>query len=106
LLVDNQLPVALARFLASRGECKHVLDIGLAESSDTEIWRYACLNDCVVVSKDADFLHLASMAGSTGRLVWIRIGNCRNKALLAAMETLWPKVEAALAAGDRIVELR
>jgi predicted nuclease of predicted toxin-antitoxin system len=34
-LVDNQLPAALARFLASRGvECQHVLDLDLAESTD------------------------------------------------------------------------
>ena len=30
LLVDNQLPVALARYLAANGlECAHVQDIGL-----------------------------------------------------------------------------
>jgi hypothetical protein len=34
-LVDNQLPAALARFLASRGvECQHVLELDLAESTD------------------------------------------------------------------------
>jgi predicted nuclease of predicted toxin-antitoxin system len=56
-LVDNQLPAALARFLASHGtECQHVLDIGLAGDSDAEIWEYASQNDYVVISKDADFL--------------------------------------------------
>ncbi len=30
LLVDNQLPPALARFLTANGfDCRHVLDIGL-----------------------------------------------------------------------------
>ena len=106
-LVDNQLPVALARFLTARGlECLHVLDVQLAESSDSVIWGYACQNDYVVISKDADFLYLAKARDAKGRLIWIRIGNCRTKPLLAAMEILWPKVEAALAAGDRIIELR
>ena len=41
-LVDNQLPVALARFLTSAGsESLHVIDVGLAQASDSEIWRYA-----------------------------------------------------------------
>ena len=106
-LVDNQLPAALARFLASRGaECEHVLDIGLAEASDTEIWNYASRNDCVVISKDEDFLYLANAPGAKARFVWIRFGNCRKKALLAAIEDLWPKVEAGLNGGDRVIELR
>ncbi len=35
LLVDNQLPSALARFLSANGvESQHVLDIGLDAASD------------------------------------------------------------------------
>jgi predicted nuclease of predicted toxin-antitoxin system len=49
--VDNQLPAALARFLASRGvDCQHVLDVNLGKSSDAEIWEYANRHDCVVIS--------------------------------------------------------
>ena len=40
------------------------------------------------------------------RFVWVRFGNCRTKTLLAAVENLWPKIEAGLKAGDRIIELR
>jgi predicted nuclease of predicted toxin-antitoxin system len=106
-LVDNQLPAALARFLASRGvECQRVLDIDLAEATDIEIWAYACRNDCVVISKDEDFLYLANAPRSEARFIWIRFGNCRTKALLAAIERLWPKIEAGIKAGDRIIELR
>jgi len=106
-LVDNQLPAALARFLASRGaECEHVLDVGLAEASDTEIWNYASRNDCVLISKDEDYLYLANAPGAKARFVWIRFGNCRKKALLAAIESLWPKVVAGLKEGDRVIELR
>jgi predicted nuclease of predicted toxin-antitoxin system len=106
-LVDNQLPAALARFLASRGvECQHVLEVGLADATDAEIWEHASRNDCVVISKDADFLYLANAPGAKARFLWIRFGNCRTKVLLAAIEDLWPKVEAGLKAGDRVIELR
>jgi predicted nuclease of predicted toxin-antitoxin system len=97
-LIDNQLPAALARFLSSRGvECQHVLDLDLGGAPDAAIWEYASRNDCIVISKDEDFLYLANIPSSKA---------CRTKALLAAMERLWPKIEAGLKAGDRIIELR
>ncbi|HCC59083.1 MAG TPA: hypothetical protein DEQ47_17840 [Solibacterales bacterium] len=106
-LVDNQLPAALARFLTSRGvDCQHVLDLNLGDASDAEIWAHACQNDCIVISKDEDFLYLANARPAKGRLVWIRFGNCRTKVLLAAVERLWPRIEAGLNAGDRVIELR
>ena len=64
LLVDNQLPAALARFLAARGlECQHVLDVNLAQATDLQIWRYAASHQIIVVSKDEDFFHLAARPG-------------------------------------------
>jgi hypothetical protein len=45
-LVDNQLPIALARFLSSLGvECTHVLDLGLAQASDQKIWQWAKVSE-------------------------------------------------------------
>jgi predicted nuclease of predicted toxin-antitoxin system len=106
-LVDNQLPTALARFLRSRGvDCQHVLDINLGGAADAAIWHYASQNGCVVISKDEDFLYMANIPSAKARLVWIRIGNCRTKVLLAAVERLWPKIEAGLEAGERVIEVR
>ncbi len=106
-LVDNQLPAALARVLTSRGvDCQHVLDLGLAGATDAAIWDYANRNDCIVISKDEDFLYLAKNPSAKTRLVWVRFGNCRRSAVLDAIERLWPKIEAGLKAGDRIIELR
>lgn len=51
-LVDNQLPTALARHLAARGEeCIHVMDAGLEQASDSEIWRYAA-DRKMIITKD------------------------------------------------------
>jgi predicted nuclease of predicted toxin-antitoxin system len=50
-LVDNQLPLALAQHLRTRGlDCQHVLDIGLAEASDADICRYAEAQARVILS--------------------------------------------------------
>ena len=51
-LVDNQLPVALARHLRKNGhDCEHVLDLGLTNASDTDICRYAERENRVIISK-------------------------------------------------------
>ena len=40
-LVDNQLPLALAKFLISKGHhATHVLELGLASARDSEIWNW------------------------------------------------------------------
>ena len=85
LLVDNQLPVTLARYFTSVGhECQHVVDLQLEAASDAEIWQYACQQGSVVVSKDEDFLYLASRAESAARLPWVRLGNCPTGVLIEA----------------------
>mgnify|MGYP001609326662 CR=1 FL=1 len=106
-LVDNQLPVALARFLSSAGsDSLHVLDVGLSHASDSEIWRYAGERQFVLVSKDLDFFQRAAQPGAPVQLVWIRLGNCRKAELLAAVERTWSRVCACLQAGERVVEIR
>ena len=106
-LVDNQLPQALARFFISRGhEAKHVLDLGLDEASDSVIWKYAGENRCVIVTKDEDFFSLSLQGAMETQVVWVRLGNCRTPALLAAFENALPKLIQALQQGGRVVELR
>lgn len=105
-LVDNQLPIALARFLAARGcDCQHVADIGLDDALGAEIWRYANEHGRIVISKDEDFFYRANRGDTKARFLWVRLGNCRTSALLAAFERLWPRIEESLAAGEGVIEL-
>lgn len=106
-LVDNQLPAALARFLDSNGiRSVHVLDIGLDEASDRDIWAYAKANGFTVVSKDDDFFHLATVDTDGPVLIWVRLGNCRKAELLATFGEVLPRLINLLSAGQKIVELR
>lgn len=99
--------MALSHFLVSLGcDCAHVMDADLAEASDVEIWRYACANDRIVITKDEDFLHLATRDLGKAGLIWVRLGNCRTTALLAEFGRLWTRIQASLNAGDRIIEIR
>ena len=108
LLVDNQLPLALARYLAANGwECLHVQDVGLASADDSAIWQYAKDRNLVIISKDEDFQALANRQRSIPpQVVWVRLGNCRKAALLEAFAKILPALHDKLAAGDAVVEIR
>ena len=108
LLVDNQLPVALARYLSAHAwECIHVRDVGLDEVSDQDIWEYAKTRSLTIITKDEDFQALANRQGSVPpQVVWVRLGNCRKRALLAAFSRILPSLKELLAAGDAVVEIR
>ena len=106
-LIDNQLPPALAKFLIQEGHiAEHVSDVGLSEASDAEICRHAAENSLVIVSKDEDFSQTALRPESGLQVVWVRLGNCRKSALLAAFESSLPAVRLAIEAGERLIEVR
>jgi len=106
-LIDNQLPAALAVYLRKKGvDCQHVLDVGLSEASDVDLCRYAAAHNRIIISKDEDFFYLGSNHKAQFQLVWVRLGNCRTADLLSAFERVWPKLEASLKAGERIIEIR
>jgi predicted nuclease of predicted toxin-antitoxin system len=58
------------------------------------------------VSKDEDFYFLAAKPGGDGRLVWVKIGNCRKKVLLEKFGAQLGAIVAALEADNQIVEIR
>ena len=108
LLVDNQLPVALARFLSANGwECCHVADVGLDAVSDSIIWQYAKERGMTIITKDEDFQFLANRQGSIPpKVVWVRLGNCRKTELLDTFAKLIPSLRELLAAGNAVIEVR
>jgi len=106
-LIDNQLPAALAQYLRKRGfDCQHVVEAGLGDALDSDVRRYAELQERIIISKDEDFFYFAKRREAKIKLIWIRLGNCRTSALLAAFERSWPRIESCLKAGDRIIEIR
>ena len=104
-LIDAQLPPALCQWLQARGhDATHVFDIGLSGASDDAIARQAIANQAMIISKDEDFLILR-LPNRFG-LLWLRCGNATNRALTDWLDARWDRVEALLAAGERMIELR
>jgi predicted nuclease of predicted toxin-antitoxin system len=105
-VVDNQLPPRISRFLADRGhDAVHVSMIGLDTADDQSLWAWALRESRVLVSKDEDFVYLAHRRLDRGRLLWVRLGNCRREAILLAFDRSIETIVAAFESGERVVEL-
>ena len=106
-IVDANLPPALARALTAQGHhADHVSDVGLRESEDDPIWDYALRHQAVIITKDEDFPRLLARPLPVPAIVWLRVGNCRNTALLSWFLALLPAVRERLEMGDRLIEIR
>jgi predicted nuclease of predicted toxin-antitoxin system len=79
--------------------------VGLDSSSDEVLWSWAAREERIVVSKDEDLFFLANRGGDRGRLLWVRIGNCRRERLHEVFTRSLASIEAAFESGQRIVEL-
>ncbi len=75
-------------------------------ATDVEIFELAKSSARVVVTKDDDFARRSNLLGAPPQILWLRLGNCRNTALLQTLDTAWPSIEDALVKGERIIELR
>ncbi len=103
-LIDNQLPAALARFIQTefKVQATHVIDVGLRDASDAEIWNYVSESDSILISKDEDFANMVLLV-PTAKLIWVRFGNCRKEFLLKLFQHMWSRILDRLDGGDRLI---
>ncbi len=59
----------------------------------------------VIVTKDQDFADFARAGKITDGVLWLRIGNVTNRALLRKLEPLMPRIIAAFEAAETLVEV-
>jgi predicted nuclease of predicted toxin-antitoxin system len=59
----------------------------------------------IIVSKDADFVTLATMEETGPPVIWIRLGNTRRQALLSWFGPLIPKILTLLEQGEKLIEV-
>ena len=106
-LIDAQLPPALARWIETQGHhATHIFEIGLERATDRPVWEHARIDNAVIITKDEDFANRWLLSNRPVPLIWIRKGNCSNRALLAWLEPLWPVALTRLEQGELLIELR
>jgi len=104
-LVDAQLPLQLARWLAlSAHDVRHTLELPDGNrTGDHEIVEIATREDRIVITKDSDFVQSFLLTGQP-RLLLISTGNISNADLQGLLRGSLPAIERAFAA-HRYVEL-
>ena len=63
-------------------------------------------SEAIIVTKDEDFAERMARTTSGPVIVWLRIGNSTNRALLEWLEPRWTQVTVLLDAGNRLIEVR
>jgi predicted nuclease of predicted toxin-antitoxin system len=107
ILVDAQLPPALAALLVGAGhQARHVADVGLHDATDPAVWDHAVREGALIFTKDEEFAlrRLREQTGPT--VVWLRVGNSSNLALQRWLMPLLSKIERMAAAGETLIEVR
>lgn len=105
-LVDTNLPPALAVWLADRGhDADHAALVLNPQADDRAIWDLAVSTEAIVITKDADYLDLATRIGGAS-VVLLRCGNLKLAPFRLWFAARWPKLELLLNLGETTIELR
>ena len=83
-LIDAQLPRRLAHQLRVAGfEATHTLDLPQGNrTTDQELITFSITENCVVITKDADFVESFLLRHEPGKLLLVSTGNIGNVELL------------------------
>ncbi len=77
ILLDQNLSFKLCSKLKDIfPDISHIKEISLETGTDEEVWLYAKMNSCIIVSKDSDFVEKAIVRGHPPKVIWIKAGNC------------------------------
>ena len=108
LLLDENLSRRVVPFIQdSWPGSTQVALVGLEQTDDQTIWRYAQAHGYTIVTKDADFQELSVVHGAPPKVIWLRSGNLGKAALIRALVNNQASIDAALAtAGCDCVEIR
>jgi predicted nuclease of predicted toxin-antitoxin system len=107
ILIDAQLPPGLKLLLAEAGhQAHHLVDVGLRDADDAQLWEYAVQEEAVILTKDEDFASRRLREPDGPTIIWLRVGNCSRAALLRWLGPLLVSIEALVAAGERVIEVR
>ena len=63
----------------------HLIHYG--RSPDRFIWEYARDNGFILVSKDSDFVEMATIHGFPPKFIWIKVGNCSTRKVEILLRT-------------------
>ena len=88
LLLDQNISYRVIDMLSPEfREAIQVKSVGLENTSDEQIWRYALANSYNIVTFDADFFEIANIKGHPPKILWLRCGNLSTKFLAKTLNS-------------------
>jgi predicted nuclease of predicted toxin-antitoxin system len=106
-LIDAQLSPRLALWFGEQGlSATAVRRLGLRDSDDGSIWNFAVAGNWTIVTKDEDFVSRCRSDSNAPSVVWIRIGNCTNRALFERLKPILSEIIERIAQGEKLIEIR
>lgn len=81
LLFDQNISHRILQYLPAELHAATIKSEGLINASDRTIWDFALKNEFIIVTQDSDFNDLNLLYGFPPKLIWIRLGNLKNKEL-------------------------
>ena len=104
LLLDQGLPRSTIEHLRSLGiDAEHVADLGMSQSTDSDILAHAEANGHVVVTLDADFHSLLAASGdSSPSVVRLRIEGLKVAPLAAILNKVLKASETEVGGGAAV----
>jgi predicted nuclease of predicted toxin-antitoxin system len=104
-LVDAQLPPSLAAALRQAGcPAIHVMDLGLLEATDGQIWDEAISRSAVLITKDRDFPLRRAARNDGPAILWVRVGNTSNRKLIELALRALPAIIDAVERDEAVIE--
>ena len=105
-LVDAQLPPSLAEALRQAGcQALHLIDLGLLEATDRQIWDEAISRSAVLVTKDRDFPLRRAARNDGPAILWVRVGNTSNRILIELVLRALPAIIDAIERDEAVIEV-
>jgi len=78
----------------------------MKEADDSAIWSWALQIGAAIITKGEDFAARRGRLSNGPVIVWLRLGNTTRPVILTRVAAAWADIEAALAAGSPVVEVR
>ncbi len=105
--LDSQLPPQICGWItANLGmEAVAVRDLDLMEARDMDIFRMARAAECIVMSKDLDFVNLSLEYGPPPYVIWLRCGNTSNAKLRQILRDTLADTVKLIDGGAPVVEI-
>jgi predicted nuclease of predicted toxin-antitoxin system len=106
-IIDTQLPPVLAKFLAREGyDVVHTSDYPNGHLlSDSEIRKISISESRIIITKDSDFFEAYLLRGAPPRVLYLQLGNIKNKELIQLLNNNLQTILHKFETGSDLVQL-